>query len=534
MAVKGDRVELDIAMQEQLVRGLHDPAAYEHPVDVVRHIETHISHVLLSGMFAYKIKKPLNLSFLDFSSLEKRRHFCFEELRLNGRLAPHIYLEVVPITGTLDRPRMGGEGEAVDYAVKMRRFPQEALLDGRTLDTELIDRIAGVVAAFHGRIPAVAPEAPYGSPDLVVEPMRENFRQIRRLDHDALDLRRLSQIEGWTETRFSHLRELLAERREQGWVRECHGDMHLGNMALVDDHIVIFDGIEFNLALRWIDTMSEVAFLVMDLRHAGRPRLARRLLDRYLQATGDFGGLRVLRFYQVYRAMVRAKVTAIRLAQSDLEPEKREGVQQEYHSYLDLAEDFVSPPRPALVITCGVSGSGKSTLAEMLCEDLPGVRLRSDVERKRMFSLEAGAWTGSGQDQGIYTPAATEATYRRLLELAETVVSAGETAIVDATFLTRAQRTPFRELAEKRGIPFLILLAEASEGVLRERVENRLSRGQDPSEASSAVLRAQLARLEPPDRAERARTRCLNTERPVASDRLLAVCGAALAEQAGH
>jgi len=521
-------VELDIAMQDLLVSALRDPGAYVHPVGVVRHIETHISHVLLAGGFAYKIKKPLDLGFLDFSSLAKRRHFCAEELRLNGRLAPHIYLEVVPITGTPDRPQMGGAGEAIEYAVKMRRFPQQALLNTRPLDGELIERLAEVVAAFHGRIPAVDSSAPYGSPDLVVAPMRENFRQVRGRVETAEDLQRLDHLEAWTETCFAKLRGCLAERRQQGWIRECHGDMHLGNIALVDGQIVIFDGIEFNPALRWIDTMSELAFLVMDLLHAGRPRLARRLLDRYLQVTGDYAGLRILVFYQVYRAMVRAKVTAIRLAQPDLEPQHRPAVRNEYLSYLELAEGFVRPPQPALIITCGVSGSGKSTLAGILAERLPGVRIRSDVERKRLFSLEATARTGSGRDQGIYAPAVSSATYGRLLELADRVVSAGETAIIDATFLKRAQRAPFQAFADTRGLPYLILLAEAPEVLLRQRVERRLARGRDPSEATLAVLEAQLEVLQPPDSQESRRTVLVNSDRPVAENELLARCRAAL------
>jgi hypothetical protein len=425
---------------------------------------------------------------------------------------------------------MGGKGKTIDYAVKMRRFPQEALLGSQPLSAALIERLAEVLAAFHGRIPSVGNWAPYGSPHLVAAPMRENFRQLRVLVPGSEDLQRLADLETWTESHFAELEGFLAERREQGWIRECHGDMHLGNIALVEGRIVVFDCIEFNPSLRWIDTMSEVAFLVMDLMHAGRKRLARRFLDRYLEVTGDYAGLRVLLFYQVYRAMVRAKVTAIRLAQPDLEQRDREPIREELLGYLELAEGFIRTRRPALIITCGVSASGKSTLAAILSERLPGVRIRSDVERKRLFALDAGARTGAGLDQGIYAPAATEATYRRLLELAETVVSAGETAIVDASFLKRSQRRPFRALADARGLPFLTLLAQAPESLLRARVEQRLSRGSGPSEATQPVLDAQLATREPPDARERRRTLVVDTALPLGEDKLLALCRRSLAE----
>jgi hypothetical protein len=462
-------------------------------------IETHISWVLLKGDLAYKIKKPVDLGFLDFSTLERRRFFCDEEIRLNSRLAPGVYLGVVPITGTEDAPRLNGEGQAIEYAVKMRRFNEHALLSGRLdqLDAALIESIADQVSAFHARIPTVDRAEPYGRPEAVIGPMEENFRQIRRLMDDARELERIEAVVRWTRERHAALGPVLAERREGGFIRECHGDMHLGNMVAEGGEVIIFDGIEFNPALRWIDTMSEVAFLTMDLDEKGLPALGRRFLDRYLERTGDYAGLRVLRFYQVYRAMVRAKVAAIRLGQEDLSDDQRSSVMKDYRGYVGLAEDYTRPPGPALVITHGVSGSGKSLASRALVERHPAVRVRSDVERKRLAGLDARDRSGSRTGEGLYSRAMTERTYARLLELCGLILDAGLTAVADATFLERGRRALFARLARERGVPFLILDVRGDDNLFRRRVAERERTGRDPSEATVEVLEQQLRSREP-------------------------------------
>jgi aminoglycoside phosphotransferase family enzyme/predicted kinase len=490
-------------------------------------IETHISWVLLAGGFAYKIKKPVDLGFLDFSTLERRRFFCEEEIRLNARLAPDVYLGVVPVTGSEQSPRLDGEGEPIEYAVKMRRFDEHGLLSKRldALDPAMIDAIADQAAAFHRRIPSVAPAEPYGRPEAVIGPMEENFRQIRRLMDDRQELRRIDAIERWTRQRHAALRPVLAERREGGFVRECHGDMHLGNMVVEQGEVIIFDGIEFNPALRWIDTLSEVAFLTMDLDEKGLSRLGRRFLDRYLERTGDHGGLRVLRFYQVYRAMVRAKVAGIRLGQGDLSEEERAAVMADYRGYVALAEDYTRPLRPALVLTHGVSGSGKSVASRALVESLPAVRVRSDVERKRLAGLEPGDRSASGTGEGLYAPGMTARTYGRLLELCRLILDAGFTAVADATFLERRRRAPFVRLAGERGVPLIILDLQGDADLFRRRVAEREAAGRDPSEATVEVLERQLLSREPLTREERDAAVAVPAEGPFPDERIRARLG---------
>jgi aminoglycoside phosphotransferase family enzyme/predicted kinase len=484
-----------------LVQALRNPAAWRPELgdERVQSIETHISSVILAGDFAYKVKKPLDLGFLDFSTLERRRFCCEEELRLNARLAPSVYLDVLAVTGTAKKPVMGGEGEPIEYAVKMRRFDPEALLSKRLdrLTPELIDAIADRAAAFHGKIPSVDASEPYGTPEAVLFPMQQNFDQIRALVDDPGELARLAELETWTRTQYQRLERLLAERRAGGFIRECHGDMHLGNMALEQGEVIIFDGIEFNPSLRWIDTVSEVAFLVMDLDEKGRPELGRRFLDRYLARTGDYAGLRLLRFYQVYRAMVRAKVAAIRLGQPGLSEVEKAETLSGYAGYADLAQRYTRPDVPALVITHGVSGSGKSRAAAALVEGLGAVRVRSDVERKRLAGLAAEQASGSELAGGIYTPELTLRTYDRLRQLCALILEAGLVAVADAAFLKRDQRLPFGGLAAEHRVPFVILTPEGEPELFRRRVKDRAAVGADPSEATLEVLEAQLRTMEP-------------------------------------
>ena len=484
-----------------LVEQLRLPRCYLHPAGEIELLETHISWVLLAGDFAYKIKKPVSLGFVDFSTLEARRFYCEEELRLNRRTAPELYLEVVPITGPPDLPAMGGTGPAFEYAVKMRRFPQEALLDrvakAGHLTAAQVDAFARSVAAFHAGVARAGANGAFGSPREILAEAVANFTQLEALD-DAADTRGARQaLCAWTLAEFNRLEPRFAGRKNDGHVRECHGDLHLGNVALLAGEPVAFDAIEFNEAFRWIDTMNEVAFPVMDLFHHGLPRLAHRFLDAYLDATADFGGLTVLRFYLVYRAMVRAKVSCIRAHQEGIESADRERSARAYRGHLALAQKLSRPVTPALIVMHGLSGSGKSTASQALVDALGALRLRSDVERKRLHGLDAGARTKSAPGAGLYSPEADRITYARLAELAGEILDAGYPAIVDATFLKGVWREMFRDFARERGAPFVLVACAAPEATLRARVETREREGADASEAGIAVLERQIAALEP-------------------------------------
>ena len=492
-------------IQERLVRSLAEPGRLGELGGAAQLLETHISWVLLAGGYAWKIKKPVDLGFLDFSTLARRRHFCEEELRLNRRLAPELYLDVVAISGTPDAPRLASVeapavGHAFEYAVRMARFPQSALADrmlaaGALLPSHM-DELALLMARFHESAPRAGAGDAWGRPEHVLAPARQNFSQIRTLGVGEEGMA-LATLEAWSQATFDRLATWVEARHQGGFVRECHGDLHLGNIAVVDGRVRVFDGIEFNADLRWIDIQSEVAFLVMDLTARGRADYAARFLNAWLQHSGDYAGLCLQPWYQVYRAMVRAKVARIRAAQPGLATAKGALARADFLAHLRLASTLGRPGFPVLLLTHGFSGAGKTTATQALVESLGAVRLRSDVERKRLCGLDAGQASGSALGTGLYREEMGHATYAELRRLARLVLGAGYPAIVDATFLRRQQRDEFRALAGELELPFLILDCCAEGDELRRRVACRIAAGTDASEATLEVLERQMATAEP-------------------------------------
>lgn len=483
-----------------LIRALLDPRRYPHPAESVELVETHASWLLLAGAFAYKIKKPITLPFLDYGTLARREAFCRAELRLNRRLAPELYLDVVPIGGAPELPLLGSM-PAIEWAVRMRRFDEQGRLDRVAARGELqpahLSQLAATLCAFQETAAAAAPDTRFGAPDQVLAAARENFSELRQLlpRSDQAQVERLAR---WTDDEFARRAADFAARKAAGRVREGHGDLHLGNLVLIDSHVTPFDCIEFNEDFRWNDAASEIAFVWIDLLDHRQPGLAAWLLNAWLEVGGDFPALAVLRFYAVYRAVVRAKVAALRAGQEDAAQGQSE--LDAARAYLQLAWRIAAPPAPTLVITCGLSGSGKTTASSARLLDprqtAAGsiLRLRSDVERKRLFGLAAQAGSGSALAGGIYTAAATARTYARLHALARSLLTAGWPVIVDAAFLRREERSAFRALAGELGIDFGILATAAPVDELRRRL---MARRGDASEANVAVLEKQLAWFEP-------------------------------------
>jgi aminoglycoside phosphotransferase family enzyme/predicted kinase len=491
--------------QTRLVAALSEPRRHGAACTGVRVIETHISYVLLTGRFAYKIKKCIALPFADFSTLAARHRFCLEELRLNRRLAPSLYLAVVAITGSADQPVLGGSGPVLEYAVQMREFAQDALLSSELQHGELraeeIDTLAAMVASFHSLIPAAPADSHYGTPSVILDYARANFTETATTP-DATDRATLDQLRDWTEGEFVRRKSALDGRRTRGFVRECHGDLHLGNIARVDGAITIFDCIEFNEHLRWIDVASEVAFTAMDLEDRGRADLAHRYVDRYLSHTGDYAGLAVFRFYLVYRALVRAKIACLRLEQVP-DAGERALLAGEFRGYLALARHLAAPPRPAIVITHGLSGSGKTAVTQSLLERVGAIRIRTDIERKRISGIAPLDRRESPPAQGLYAADVTRATYARAIDLARAVVDGGSPAIIDGAFLHRWQRDAARALATDLGVPFVILSLRADSHILALRIAQRAAAAADASDATVAVLEHQIATQEPLARDEK-------------------------------
>jgi len=492
-------------MVRTLIESLLDQKAYPEPTSEISLTETHVSYIFLTDHFVYKVKKAVDFGFLDFTTMEKRRFYCQEEVRLNCRLSPEIYLGVVELReapkGATFRP---GPGKVIDYAVKMKRLPEGRmlghLLEAGEVGPAEIARIAQVVGEFH----LAAARGPRiddcGSVDAIGATWRENFRQAEPFLGRTLPLADHLWLKGWVEEFLGAQTTLLAGRVTDGFIRECDGDLHAGNICLTD-RVLIFDCIEFNERFRFIDTAADIAFFLMDLEYAGHRELCATFLEAYRRVTGDPVPTELLRFYQAQRAFVRGKVTSFRLADPELPPEERGPDTDVARRYFRLARGFALRGRlaPSLILTCGLMGSGKSALARELGFQLGLKPLSSDRLRKGLAGRAAAPAAADGYLGGIYSAAYNEATYRALLEAAERALAAGESALLDATFRRKADREAFRALAQRLDVPFFLLETRCPEALVKERLDRRRH---DPTEISDGrweIFPQQKAEFERPE-----------------------------------
>ena len=497
-------------------------------------LETHISTLLLAGELVYKLKKPVALPFVDFSRPDLRHEACQQELRLNRRTAPRWYQAVVPVlqgdAGAVIAEPAGPEaapgasanpaaGPVIDWAVRMRRFDDHQLFDrlagqGR-LDAAMVDRLAEVVAHFHAQQTPAPPG--YGRAEATRHWARENAAELAALVAGTDLAPAVATLQAWTETRGAALAGLMDLRRRTGHVREVHGDLHLGNIVWADHTAVLFDALEFSDTLRHIDTLGDNAFSFMDLLAHGLPRLAWRFIGAVLEASGDWAALPLLGWWAGYRAAVRAKVALLSVpaeADAGASQAHRAAALARAQRYLALATALAAPPpQPRLVLTFGLSGSGKSLVAGQLAERLGGVRVRSDVERKRLFALPPTARAMPG----LYSPDTTRRTYERLAELAEGALAAGIPVVVDAANLNRNERDTMRAVAAAQGAHFTLLVCEAPPAVLLARVQARQAVGADASDATPEVLARQQGWAEWPGADEAGDTLRLHTDVPLAT-----------------
>lgn len=476
-------------------------------------VETHISFVLIDRVHAWKIKKAIDLGFADFRSLAQRRFYAEEELRLNRRTAPQLYLQVLPLTGTPDAPHIGGDGAAFDWVLQMRAFDQAGLWDRLAargaLGAAQVDALVEPLCALHAAADVAGAHSRYGTPAHVRAPMSDNLRVLARSCRDADERATLRQLHDWEAQAFAALHDAFQQRHAAGFVRENHGDLHLGNVTQIDGRPVLFDCLEFSAELRWTDVASDAAFMAMDLQAHGLEALAQRFVNAWIEHSGDVGALRVLRYYRVHRALVRAKVAALRwqqLAGGDTDAAAvdadADAARAQLRRYLGLAQRCSVPAAPVLLLTHGLSGSGKTAATQGLLEASGAIRFRADVERKRLFGLHALQRGDAAQQARLYAEAAHRATLQRLLDHAELALQSGYPVILDATFLAADARQQARGLAARLGAGCVILHFAARPETLRARVRQRAARGDDASDADLAVLEAQLRQAQPLGAAE--------------------------------
>lgn len=517
-------------MDDKTVAQLLNPQVFNHPTKDFKILETHISWVILTGDFAYKIKKSVTFEFVDFSSLEKRLYYCHEELRLNQILCPNLYINVCPIVKkdnhfyincNHDNDNSDDDNYIViDYAIKMKQFDQNTLLNHSLQNNvkdineqyDLMDDLAQQLAKFHSLTDLAPKERSFGDLASILEPLQANFETIASIKPTDSSLRALKSH---SIQEFEKLKSTFLERKENNFIRDCHGDLHLGNLFLdksISNHINIFDRIEFNLNFRFIDVINDIAFLIMDLKSINKDRLAFRFLNTYLELTGDYQGLALLNFYIIYRAMIRAKVALLsqpKKSQDVLNNEKNNTFIINIQTGLN-AMNLQKNNKPILIIMHGLSGSGKTYLAKKLAPEISAIIIRSDIERKRLYLKFTQENDRGNKIPELYSDQISALTFDKLYELAESIIRNGYSVIVDATFLKVEHRSPFIELAKKLDVHLKILQCESPLEMIHQRVTERFKQNQDASDADSRIV--ELQRLDYEELTENEQKICISVD----------------------
>lgn len=472
-----------------LIQAMQRSQFYAHAVtEPIQLIQTHVSYVLLTGEFVYKVKKPVNFGFLDFSTLEKRHHFCQEELRLNQRGAAELYLAVLPITQAGEQFQLAGEGQIVEYAVKMRQFPQDTLLShlfeqGQLTEAILLD-LAKTLAEFHQTAPTSDYVRSFGEIPQIRQSIDENYEQTEQYIGGPQTQSQFDETKAYTDRFFAERSALFARRIQQNWIRECHGDVHLRNIALWQDKLWLFDCIEFNEPFRFVDVMFDVAYIIMDLDVRLRSDLSSLFLNAYIEQTGDWEGLQVLPIYLSRQSYVRAKVTSFLLSDTSLSNSARQQIHDTAASYYTLAWQYTRPKQGQVILMAGLSGSGKTTTASLLARQLGAIHLRSDAVRKHLAGIPLQE-TGSDD---LYTPEMSQKTYAHLLDLGIALAADGYSVILDAKYDRQAMRALAIAQAQAQALPLHIFHCTAPSEVLHTRLQKRQG---DISDATPEVLQNQ-------------------------------------------
>ncbi len=493
------------AITPQILESLHNPSAYPVRTRTVELIQTHISWLFLTDTHVFKIKKPVNFGFLDFSTLDLRRFYCLEELRLNRRLCPDIYEQVVELRETKAGAAFAGDGNIIDYAVMMKRLQADRMLD-RLVDSgevsiKEIETVALKISRFHSDALTSPHISEFGSLEHILFNWRENLDQTRQFQDSTLPPAVIDNICGYIEEFTGSQRALFTERVENGYIRDCDGDIHLGNICLFNSDVYIFDCIEFNERFRFSDTAADIAFLLMDLDFHRRPDLADAALSFYITDSGDTNCVRLISFYKAYRAFIRGKVQSLTLLDTGISQEERTSAESSAIRYFRLAQGYCLRSRlhPTLFITCGTTGCGKSTLADRLAFELGLSTFNSDRVRKQLAGLLPETSVQVPFGEGLYSKEMSLNTYRQLELLAARELASGHSAVIDAGFRTSAERTEFAKLAASHHAEFVILFVQCDPDEQQRRLLERSSRGGSVSDGRIELLNQQKDAFDPPD-----------------------------------
>ncbi|WP_107668462.1 AAA family ATPase [Cyanothece sp. BG0011] len=472
-----------------LIKELQNPNSYPHAVqDPIKVVQTHASAIFLTGNYAYKIKKPVDFGFLDYSNLEKRQHFLNQELTMNQAIAPDIYLEVLPITLEKNQIKIGGRGEIIEYVLKMNQFPQDCLFinlfQAGKLEKHHLQDLGKVVAKFHHNTKTNDYIRSFGNIEVIKKSIDENYERTEKYIGIAQSKQQYEETKEFTDRYFQLKQKYFKQRQQEDKIRECHGDLHLKNVCLWNNKIQLFDRIEFNEEFRYVDVMFDIAFTVMDLEARNRQDLSNIFLNTYLEYTGDWQGLQVLPVYLSRQAYVRAKVNSMLLDDPNISEEEHKKAQEDAKNYYHLAWKYTQQHQGQIMIMSGLSGSGKTTIAKYLAQNINAILIRSDAVRKHLGNIpldERG-------DSELYSEEMNQKTYETLIKLGEIIAKEGFNVILDAKFDRHQWRETVIEVAKKYDINLTILYCYAPVEILSDRLSKRKG---DISDATPNLLQQQ-------------------------------------------
>jgi len=506
-------------MLPELVQALLEPEAYPEPTQRIELVQTQMSFVFLTDNYVYKVKKAVNLGYLDYTTLEKRHFYCQREVELNRRLCPEVYLGVVPITRDKESIFVAGKGEVIEYAVKMRRLPKEAMMDvllaSNKVSPEMLTTVAQKLAAFHQKAETNTSISVFGDINAITQNTEENFTQTNKYIGKTISQDKYQHIKGYTDSFIKKNTPLFRRRIKEGRIRDCHGDLHAAHICFTNG-ICIYDCIEFNDRFRYCDVASEIAFLAMDLDHYGRADLSRSLVNAYVDGSRDAELGKLLNFYKCYRAYVRGKVEGFKLDDPYIAPAEKRQALEIASSYFDLADSYIRS-KPVLFITTGLVGTGKTFLAQALAKRLGLVVISSDVTRKKLASIPITEHRFEEFDSGIYSPEFSRKTYDKMFSEAKLVLDDRGSVILDASFIKAEERLKAKELAREIGADFFIIECTLDEESIKQRLVQRPEEG-SISDGRWEIYPPQKRAFEPVVEVPPQKHAIIDTSKPVAEN----------------
>lgn len=466
--------------RQEIIKFLSSPKSYSSSVKKVKHIDTrYLSDVFLTGKFAYKIKKPVNYGYLDFTSLAKRKYYCYQELKLNRRFSPEMYLDVLPLTEKNGQLKLGGNGQAVEYVLKMKEIPQQYLMNlllaKNKINKKILVKLAQIIAKFHAQAKSSKKISQFGSLQTIKQNWQENFNQAKPFISRAISSRDFFFLKNSIESFIKNNQQVFQQRIKDKKIKDCHGDLHKGNIFVTPQKIYIFDCIDFNERFRYQDVLNEIAFFAMEMDFVGRQDLSDFFVDHYFKFSKDQASKRLFLFYKCYRAYIRAKVWCFSLDRKDLSTKQKEINRRKAQKYFKLAKKYVEEmEEPILILGAGLPGIGRSIRLKILAQKTKAMIIDSDVLRQQI-------------KKSNYDKKSKLLVYQKMIRLAEKYLEHGKNVILDATFSKEKYRQLAKNLVKKLKTRYCFIEFYCSDEIAKLRFQERAKEKNPISQANWQV-----------------------------------------------